>query len=323
MLNQRIGDEMADKQNQTAGRLAELLVEHFERILGPDVEVRSPERIRGRHTGRRREVDVTLRRRVGTTDVLVAFECRDRKSPQDVRWIEELASKRNDVGASVMVAVSTSGFTEAARRSAEAYEVLLRELTQIGAEEIGRWFLRTQVSVPRWRFFAAVVRTRDPQLPEFVVTAENEEREPVFVIPPVEAARSLRQLYEPFIEHALVGGATRIPPGAKDHPVELKITPDSDAATVTTPGGATYPLAEVVVGFLFCMEPLPHAQLDARQYADQEGVLAQRSFYVFPQPDGFMTLEVTEMPEEGEKYLFKHTEAATPPEPSSRKKRKR
>lgn len=312
---------MGDEQGGKPGRLAELLVERFERILGPDIQVKSPERIRGRLSGRRREVDVTLRRRMGATDVLVAIECRGRKNPQDVRWIEELASKKADVGAHAMVAVSTSGFTEAARRSADAHGLLLRELTQIGADEIGRWFLRTQLSVPRWRLFGAVVHTGDPRLPEFFIAPEDEET--VFLISPAETPRHLRLLYEPLVGALLAGAAVNVPHGAKDYPVELKVTPDSDAATVTTRDGTTFPLAAVDVLFIFWMEPLLHDEVDARQYADAEGVLAQTSTYHFPRPDGLFTLEVTETPLEGEKYLFRHQPEGKVPDPPAPNKRTR
>jgi hypothetical protein len=169
----------------------------------------------------------------------------------------------------------------------------------------------------------ALVRTRDPQAPEFFVTAEEGETGLVFLIPPVDEPRPLQLLYQSSMEEILASAAVNVPPGAKDYPFELQIIPESDAATVTTRDGATYPLAEVSVLFSFSMEALPHAGMEARQYADEEGVLAQTSIYVYPFPGGVTTLAVTESPLEGEKYLFKHPKVEPPPDSVGKKRKRR
>jgi hypothetical protein len=298
---------MTDERGQKPGRLAELLVEHFERILGPDVQIKSPERICGRHSGRRREVDVTLRCEVGATDVLVAIECRDRKGAQDVRWIEELASKAEDVGANVIVAVSTSGFTEAAKRSAAAHRVLLRDLKQISVEDVDRWLVRTKLSVPRARFFGAVVHTRDTEAAELIIHPENQENAPVFMIPPAREPHPLKALFEPGLEQLLASPATlaALPHDGTQRAAFLTVTPETDDATVITAEG-TYPLVKVDIGISFWMEAQTSTLLDARQYADEKGVFAQMASWFTPFPGGFWTLEVTESPPEGERYIFVH-----------------
>jgi hypothetical protein len=89
-----------------AGRSLELLVQAVDQLLaGAPVEIRSPDFIMGRDSGTSREVDVSWRSQVGSVSVLVIIECRDRAKPQDVTWIEQLASKREDVGADKAVAV--------------------------------------------------------------------------------------------------------------------------------------------------------------------------------------------------------------------------
>src|SRR5450759_2136974 len=101
------------------GRDLEMLVAQLEHILGEGTfSVRSPEFIPNRHTGDPVEVDVTLRGRVGSSEVLIALECRDRKKPGDVNWIRELHSKQDDIGASTMVAVARAGFTKDAKAEA-------------------------------------------------------------------------------------------------------------------------------------------------------------------------------------------------------------
>lgn len=65
-----------------------------------------------------REVDIAVRLDDGLSQMLVIGEVRDRGEPQDVQWIEQLASKIGSVSANGAFAVSTSGFTPLAARTA-------------------------------------------------------------------------------------------------------------------------------------------------------------------------------------------------------------
>ncbi len=76
--------------------------------------VKSPDRIPDKVTGEPREVDVSIRYKIGTSPVLITIECRDRSSKEDVRWIEQIAEKKHSIGASITVAVSSSDFTKPA-----------------------------------------------------------------------------------------------------------------------------------------------------------------------------------------------------------------
>lgn len=136
-----------------ACRYLEILTSQLEHILGAGtLTVQSPEIIHNRHTGDPVEVDVTLRGRIGSTDVLVALECRDRSKPQDVNWIRELATKKDDIGASVMVAVSRSGFTKGATNLAATHGVVLKILSRLSEDEIADSILGLQVEVLRPRY---------------------------------------------------------------------------------------------------------------------------------------------------------------------------
>lgn len=73
----------------------ERLVARIEADAGPrGVIVTSPDRIRCKITGRLREVDASIRSRIGTAEMLVTIECRRRAAVQDVTWIEQLATKK-------------------------------------------------------------------------------------------------------------------------------------------------------------------------------------------------------------------------------------
>lgn len=123
-----------------AGRSLELLVKSLEQLLADaPVEIRSPDYIKGRNSGTSREVDVSLRSKVGSISILVIIECRDRAKPQDVTWIEQLASKREDVGAHKAVAVSASGFSASARNLARSKQIDLRSLEELDPHIVFDW----------------------------------------------------------------------------------------------------------------------------------------------------------------------------------------
>lgn len=98
---------------------------------GTAKQVKSPEFIVGRLSESRREVDVSLRTKLGSSKVLVIVECRDRDNTQAVTWVEQLAGKREDVGLDKAVAVSAIGFTEGTRNMAAAKGIPLRTMRQI------------------------------------------------------------------------------------------------------------------------------------------------------------------------------------------------
>lgn len=146
----------AKKRNRTTarpapgkGRALEELVARLEAVAaGGKAEVRSPEFFTGKNSQSKREVDVTVRSKVGNTPVLVMFECRDRTSTNDVRWIDEIAGKRDDIGADVAVAVAAGGgFTEGARTAAAARRIDLRTVEHITVEDVLSWCRLTTLRV--------------------------------------------------------------------------------------------------------------------------------------------------------------------------------
>ena len=80
-------------------------------------------------------------------NLLVVFECRDRTDPQDLTWIEQLASKAEDVGADKTVAVSVEGFKASAERMAERFGIELRTLKSVSSDDVPGWLKLTEVSV--------------------------------------------------------------------------------------------------------------------------------------------------------------------------------
>jgi len=122
-----------EQQNLTdkTGHTLERLVRRLESLYcDSSVSIVTRERVISR-SGVSREVDVVLRGRVGSVDTMVAFECRDRRSTDEVDWIEQLATKRAEIRADRMVAVSSSGFSKGARQTATSVNVELRTVEEV------------------------------------------------------------------------------------------------------------------------------------------------------------------------------------------------
>jgi hypothetical protein len=63
----------------TAWREFEKLIARIEQAMAPSgAEIKSPDRIPDRVTGELREVDASIRYKVGTCPILITVECRDR-----------------------------------------------------------------------------------------------------------------------------------------------------------------------------------------------------------------------------------------------------
>jgi hypothetical protein len=124
-----------------------------------------------------REVDVALRSQVGSVDILVIIECRDRKRRQDVTWIEQLASKRKDVGADRAVTVSANGFSKGAWNLARAEHIDFRLFEEVDEDGVLSW-LELQTVAHRVRR-VEVIRVA-------IATAE----EPSGIIPTKDLPRS-------------------------------------------------------------------------------------------------------------------------------------
>jgi hypothetical protein len=135
----------------------EQLVARIEKDAGPlGLVVTSPDWVLCKITGRKREVDASIRSRAGTTNILITIECRKRHPKQDVTWIEQLVTKRDAIGAACTIAVSSSGFTPNAVAVANRHGIQLRRLSEVSAATINALMRLDFVVFPHKR--AAPVR---------------------------------------------------------------------------------------------------------------------------------------------------------------------
>lgn len=132
------------------GRRLEQLVATIEKALhGIGIETISPARLPDRETGEQREVDVLVRGRFGSTQILVAFECRDRGRVQNVMWVEELAGRKHSLGVDKLIAVSSNGFTAASIKKAKARGIELRTLSALTQAEVRRLVPFSELGIVR------------------------------------------------------------------------------------------------------------------------------------------------------------------------------
>ncbi len=123
-----------------AHREFELLVTRIESALAPvGAVIKSPDYVVDNFTGGQREVDASIRYRVGSVNLLITVECRDRARTADVTWIEQLATKQKQIGAMHTIAVSSSGFTERALKAAKHHGISTRGINELSDADILAW----------------------------------------------------------------------------------------------------------------------------------------------------------------------------------------
>jgi hypothetical protein len=141
------------KRRLPPGRAFERLVSRIESNLArKGVVIKSPDSLPDSVVGGTREVDVSMRSTVGSAEVLVIIECRDRSRSQDITWIEQVRSKREAVGASMAIAVSSRPFSKKAVRAAQRYGIEIRVVSRVSDEDIQRWAGLLQVSTEHIRY---------------------------------------------------------------------------------------------------------------------------------------------------------------------------
>jgi hypothetical protein len=127
---------------QQIHRLYELIVESGAEVTCND-HIGDPD-----NPPRTRQIDVTLRR----NGALTLVECRLRKAPQDVQWIECLIGRRISLGAQSVIAVSSSGFTSGALAKARQYGIIARDLQRLTDEEVESWGQRIELTLYYYQY---------------------------------------------------------------------------------------------------------------------------------------------------------------------------
>lgn len=152
--------------------------------------VTSPDHIRCTLTGALREVDASICHVVDGVSRLITIECRKRRGRQDVTWIEQLATKRQSIGADKTIAVSASGFSAAAYMVAAAHGIELKATRDLSVADLNPlawldfvWFShkRAWLQSVGLRFFRSLAWTRPESADvDYVFPADTDPDQPIF-----------------------------------------------------------------------------------------------------------------------------------------------
>lgn len=103
----------------------EILVAQIQKELAPGANVEHNVKLKGHVTGVMRQVDVLVKQNIGQYEMLIAIDCKDYKSPVDVKAIEEFHGLITDIGAHKGALVCPKGFTRTAKKRAKGYHIAL------------------------------------------------------------------------------------------------------------------------------------------------------------------------------------------------------
>lgn len=99
------------------------LVKLFHDRLDSNWVVNESEMLIHRLTGEEREVDIVLKYKLGTHDVIVSIECTDIKRPASSTWVESMTKKHEFLPTSKLILWSASGFYKPAIITAEKFGI--------------------------------------------------------------------------------------------------------------------------------------------------------------------------------------------------------
>ncbi len=270
-----------------AGRELEVVVALLEQALrGTSFDVQSPDLVVGQLTRVEREIDVSVRSGDGER-ILVMLECRDRKRGSDVTWIEQLATKRKDVGAERAIAVSSASFSSAARRMAAAEGIGLHDLRRLKPEDafslLGLQELQVQVTwirpgVPH----IEVLGGSDKAIAWISRTPIESPDEPFFLDTDTGSRVGLWQILAN--ESALAGpNVVRIPAdGVERHVTTLRreFAGDHMRYEVPTPNGSI-PIATLEVELHLKAEQLRVPLAELSRYTQEQRLVAETAEFRF------------------------------------------
>ncbi|MBR0857828.1 restriction endonuclease [Bradyrhizobium liaoningense] len=100
----------------------EKLVAKIQQDLAPQSKVSHNVRLKGK-SGAQRQIDVLVEDRIGQYDIRIVLDCKDYKTPVDIKDVEECAGLFEDVSAQRGVIVCPAGFTKNAKARAQQLQI--------------------------------------------------------------------------------------------------------------------------------------------------------------------------------------------------------
>jgi len=124
-------------------KIFEELAAKIQTDLAPDAIVRLDQKIIGKITKRKRQIDILVQKKIGNYLVNIVIECKDFKGPLSVKQVEATAGFMQDVSANIGVIVAANGFTKAAVAVGQNAGLRLYKLIDTGNHD---W--KTNVTLP-------------------------------------------------------------------------------------------------------------------------------------------------------------------------------
>ncbi|MHB8172431.1 MAG: restriction endonuclease [Thermincolia bacterium] len=113
----------------------ELLVKRIQEQLAPNATITHDDKVMGKKSGILRQIDISVRTKVGQYEIFVAVDCKDYNKPVDVKDVEMFAGLVDDVQANKGALISYKGFTEAARKIADHKGIDLYKLVDAESKD--------------------------------------------------------------------------------------------------------------------------------------------------------------------------------------------
>ena len=188
-------------------RRFEALAAEIQRELAPGATVTRNERIRGKRSGRLREIDIAVRQSVGQYQLLIVIDCKDYKRSVNVTHVEGFIGLLEDVGASQGAIVAARGFTTAAMTRARDAGISLYTLIDAEAHD--------------WQSFVSIPTLADfRELASFSLEFRSDRPTPLLIAPGDpnrmvlyrEGGEPINNVFNLIREHWL-GGAIPMEPG--------------------------------------------------------------------------------------------------------------
>ncbi|AYB34749.1 restriction endonuclease [Chryseolinea soli] len=105
------------------GREFEQLIESIYREIDPDSKVTRNDKILGHQSKTHREIDLSIRSKIGLHEILIVVQAKDTKKPIDVNVVYEFVGVINDIKANKGVLISSKGFSKSAKSVCENYGI--------------------------------------------------------------------------------------------------------------------------------------------------------------------------------------------------------
>lgn len=131
----------------------ELLAASIQKKLAPEATVTHNDSVMGKRSHTKRQIDISVRQKIGQYDLFIAVDCKDYKRRVDIPHVEEFMGLVEDISANKGAMISARGFTKAAL--ARAMDAGIDTYTLIDAQNQD-W--RQYIALPALNFDRSVAR---------------------------------------------------------------------------------------------------------------------------------------------------------------------